>query len=191
MIEHSPHTGIREEVMHLWRNKPLFFTVVAGLAVLLYVLYKHGSLVAPSPSANTTSAQGTPGASFSNTYVSINKTLTQQNTTTTETSKPQPPTVQPTLPPKKPVVAPTPSPGNPIFGQRISLPAPAGSSVQFGSSGVNGQRVYVTLPNGQQYNVFGDASSQLPKGTKFAPGGNHSYWYTIPGHLQAYLVLPG
>ncbi len=106
MIEHSPHAGIKSEVMHLWNhNRPLAVTILVGFGILAYYLYKQGTGGITAPANTTTGASGVP-ASWSNTYVTNNKTV--------NVSSPSPVTPGPTPTPTPGQPPPGPVPGNPI-----------------------------------------------------------------------------
>ncbi len=75
MMAHSPHEGFKDTLRHVWHNKPLFWTMVIGLVVVGYILYKKNSAAAVAPgSTSNTAANGTPG-SYSNTYINVSKTM--------------------------------------------------------------------------------------------------------------------
>lgn len=187
--------SIGETAAHVWENnRPLALIVLTALFVGAYLIVKKSQVSNPLPATpavtapDTSTMAGAYPGSIANTY--------STSTTTLNYSGPaQPPIATTPLPTPGPAPVPTPTPTpvqqNPISGVTIPLPAPAKSTAQFGSTGNVGQRVYVTLPTGKQYKVYGDSDSQLPKGTTFKPGGNNSWWYVLPGQTQQYLVLPG
>ena len=75
MMKSSPHEGFKDSLRHLWQNKPLFWTIVIGLVVVGYILYRNNNAGVTAPgSASTTAANGTPG-SFSNTYINVSRTM--------------------------------------------------------------------------------------------------------------------
>lgn len=79
MNYHSPtsdaHESLKDTLGALWENKPLFITMVVGLLVGGYVLYKHSSAAVIAPAASTASGTATTPASYTNISTIINKTI--------------------------------------------------------------------------------------------------------------------
>lgn len=169
----AQNESIGDTLNHVWtNNKPLALIVLTALAVAAWFLIKNSQAQAnatlatsaaattPVDTSGATQAGAYPG-SIANTYSTSTTSLNYSGpaqppmATTPIPTQPQtnqPPVVQPTP------ILPTPVPtANPISGVMLPLPAPAKSTVQFGSTGNVGQRVYVTLPGGQQYKVYGDS----------------------------------
>lgn len=176
MIDHSPHQGIKGEVEHLWRsNKPLAITILVGLAVLGYVIYKRqqGSV---TTAGSSTSAQGTPGM-FYQTYITNTKNVTQ--------AAPSPVTPGP---------VPTP-------GQTAPLPLQPGPPTSPNPTGSGTNRItpiipYNALPPGTRYSTAADLQAQpnlVWMGTTYKkmPGSNGLLWgQPVNGGPQVLLYGP-
>jgi hypothetical protein len=171
------------------KNPALGIAGVVIIAALLYYLYQRGQAATIAPASSAPAA--TPGFTPALGTYTYTQDIHQTGPAGPAGPTGQPGPTGPTGPTGQPQPQPQPPPQNPISGVAIPLPAPPKSTVQFGSIGNVGQRVYVTLPSKAQYKVYGDSDSQLPKGTTFKPGGNNSWWYVLPGRQQQYLVLPG
>src|SRR5258708_6993228 len=76
----TPHESFKETLGHLWANKPLFFTVIAGLAVVGFILYKNSNsaVIAPGTSPDASGTPGLNGGTYTNTSTIINTTTTTQ-----------------------------------------------------------------------------------------------------------------
>ena len=113
----------------LWKDKPLFITVVAGILGILYILYRNSqsNLIAPTTPESTASAAQpqTGGATYvENDYTFVVPQAPALNANLTTT--PQAAVLSTSLPPVTPTATSTPkaSPPPPTPTKRAPAPAP-------------------------------------------------------------------
>lgn len=181
MIDHSPHAGLKGEVSHLWAtNRPLAVTILVGIAVLAYYLYKKsqgtGGLAAPLASTTGTAPV------WSNTYVTENNTLVPGAPSPLAPIPPAPQTQPPVVggSPSNPVAT-----GTPVIGNPITQPGRITPIIPYNS-----------LPGGTRYSNAADLQSQ-PNLTwmgvtyKKIPGSNGLLWgQPVSGGPQVLLYGP-
>lgn len=112
-----PHASAKQLFKDLWSNKPVFFTVLAIVAIGLYLLWKNtGSSVFTAPTSTNTPTSPT-GIPLGNFYT-YNTSITETNTNPSQGPKPPVPFPWPKPPP------PPPKPPDKI---QTVFPAPKGS----------------------------------------------------------------
>ena len=92
MSMESPHEATKDLLKDLWKDKPLLITLVIGVIIVIYLVYKNSqaSVIAPPAASGTTTPTG---GTFYNTY------STHDVTRTGGTPSPHQPPAPP--PPKK------------------------------------------------------------------------------------------
>ena len=122
MIQHSPHSGFSELIHDLWRNKPVFITVLVALGFGVYLLIKNSQNQA---AASAPAQPATPTFTNLTRYVQENFIQPSATLTMTQTQTVPGPTMTQTVPtpgptqtqtvPTQPVPQPQPSSGNPLI----------------------------------------------------------------------------
>ena len=161
MIQHSPHSGFSELIHDLWRNKPVFITVLVALGFGVYLLIKNSQNQA---AASAPAQPATPTFTNLTRYVQENFIQPSQTLTMTQTQ-----TV-----PTQPTPQPQPSSGNPIIpfsffptGQFPTIPGNPYANVpvfSYGGTtyhvqpGPNGKVYGTPVQGGQQVLLYGPQS---------------------------------
>lgn len=187
MIQHSPHSGFSELIHDLWRNKPVFITVLVALGFGAYLLIKNSQNQA---AASAPAQPAMPTITNLTRYVQENFIQPSATLTMTQTQTVPGPTMTQTVPtpgptqtqtvPTQPVPQPQPSSGNPlipygqwtygqpVWGQRVNIggtiytTGPGSNGIIWGVPNFSGsltQWNQVPIGPGQKVAVYGPASA--------------------------------
>lgn len=159
-------TSLRDLWNVIKRSPSMMIAIVAGLALILYIVYKNSAANSSTSSTSTTQ----PGSY----YVAYVEDALQGPQGTPGPAGP-PGTTGSTGPA---------GPSGPV------LPFPTGTKITAG--GGSPQRWWAQLPNGQQICITGQCSNPLlPAGIKISPGGSGRWWYSYAGSNQAIPLVAG
>lgn len=168
----------------LYKDKPLFLTIVVGVVLFVYIVWKQNNANVVAPTAADTTGAATTGGGGSGTFVEdsyYQNTPTSISTTNTYTGTPglaaTPATPVATSTPKAPVQTTTqPATGQGLLGKGVRIfPDYHGSQYYYRGPTTGGK--IIPIP--------------LPAGTRYAPGGNGRYWYWLPGNSKQMLLTIG
>jgi hypothetical protein len=168
----------------LWRNKPLFITVVIGLLVVIYIVYKNSqaNATAASPTSGSITPTGSTGTYVEESYY-VGPTTTNNTITTTDPSTGLGVGTTPIQPGPTPNPSPLPITPGPAKTFAVALIA-KGSKFWHGQDNKTSD-AWIYFVSGKKSNYGGSLGNQVqyfPKGTKVYKGTTAgSILFQVPG----------
>lgn len=167
MMKQQP-ASLEEIGRSIYANKPIFYTLLIGGGIGLYLAYRHfatGSTPAPVVPSSMPASNTPSGNTYANTYTTVTTTGAY------EPVSPAPPSTTTPAPQPGPIVAP-PAP------QGSLPPKPGGIISQHGSLWTYGNPPKPLVP-------------LFPPGTVFSGGDQGRAWYQEPGQNKQLLTANG